>query len=467
MVSESICTVRMPTFMDVFASLSQTEYINVGMKWNVAESKAAMAYATRLSSGHKPIAEQTDDYHIEAFSKADKPSPEGFTKIRFRQKGAYSGSLGYAAPDAGNPGTFQLRDNKKKAFAKLQLGSLQVEHDAKIVGNLALKGKFSSDVGIETKQGSIFAGTVVGMASIGSRLEAPEAKGLGIYTKPQGGKVNEDKPSLFVTDQGNLGVGTITPTAKLQINGGENAIRVDSGSVSFGETSIIEVDGLVQGKAAAGNRLRVLANGNVGLGVTEPQERLHVSGGFKVDSGDKLGPSKATVFVTNTLQKCDEHSMRVRDHFYVSGCGKVGVKTPSPLADFHVTGKSKTDFLDVDKDATVSGTLKTNKFAPLKGPLEADSLKIVKDAQFMDKVQMDGDVVIKGNLYVQKEVKMAGDTDEENEMSEMLSSRLALIEESHRSLQKWHKDLEESHSKLKQHNAELQIRVDTLESQLQ
>merc|ERR1711998_3808 len=72
---------RMPGFMDVFASLSQSEYVNIGMKWNVAESKAAMAYATRLSSGHAPIVAKTDDYHIEAFSKADRPAPADFTKI--------------------------------------------------------------------------------------------------------------------------------------------------------------------------------------------------------------------------------------------------------------------------------------------------------------------------------------------------------------------------------------------------
>merc|ERR1712100_284915 len=92
---------RMPTFMDVFASFSQTEYINVGLKWNVAESKAAMAYATRVSIGHAPIKQATDDYHIEAFSKAATPVATDWTKIRFRQKDTYSGTIGYATPEEG------------------------------------------------------------------------------------------------------------------------------------------------------------------------------------------------------------------------------------------------------------------------------------------------------------------------------------------------------------------------------
>jgi len=454
----------MPTFMDVFATFSQTEYINVGLKWNVAESKAAMAYATRLSSGHKPIAQQTDDYHIEVFSKADKPALNDFSKLRFRQKGAYSGSLGYAAPD--EQGIFQFWDNKKKDFARVQLGNLVVMKNAEITGNLNLTGSFNGSTIVSKLQGN-FAGTVVGASSIGSRIEAPEAKGLGLYIKAKGSTVDDKKPSLFVTDAGNVGIGTITPSSQLHIKATANALRVETGTASFGETASIEIDGLVQGKAAAGQRLKVLSNGNVGVNMPAPEEKLHVSGGFKVDSGDKLGPSKASVFVTNTLQKCDEHSIRVRDHFYVSACGKVGVKTPMPLAEFHVTGKSQTDFIDVTKDASIAGTLTTNKLAPLKGPLEAGTLKITKDTQLVGKVQMDSDVVIKGNLYVEKEVRMVGgDSDEESEMSQMLESRVALIEESHKSLQEWHKSLLESHDNLKRHNEKLQARVEQLESQM-
>merc|ERR1712057_79772 len=117
---------RLPTFMDVFASFSQKKYINVGLKWNVLESKAAMAYAVRSSTGHKPIALKTDDYHIEAFSKEKKAMKSSYTKMRFRQKGAYSGTLGYAAPDSKKPGQFVLWDNKKKNYARLQVGALNV-----------------------------------------------------------------------------------------------------------------------------------------------------------------------------------------------------------------------------------------------------------------------------------------------------------------------------------------------------
>jgi len=435
---------RLPTFMDVFASFSQKKYINVGLKWNVAESKAAMAYAVRLSAGHKPIALKTDDYHIEAFTKGKKSQPADFTKIRFRQKNTYSGSLGYAVPESKKTGLFVLWDNKKKAYARLQLGSLLIMKNAVISGNLRVKGKIIDDDVVSAKKGSEFAGTLVGAASIGTRLETKAGKGFALYTRPKGAKINLKKPSFFVTDKGGIGMGTINPKAKLQIKASvkSTALRVQSGKISIGGTSVFEIDSSVKGKSLTGQRFRVLANGNVGVNNPKPLEKFHVNGGVKVDSGSKFGPSKATLFVTNSLSKCTEHTLRVRTHLYVAACGRVGVKTPKPMADFHVTGKSKTTTLQVDKDAIVGGTTTLNKLTPLKGLLAANTLRIEKGSQLKGKVQMDNDVVIKGNLYVEKEVKMiGGGGNEEAMLSRMMASRLSLIEESHKTLHEQNKVL--------------------------
>lgn len=91
----------------------------------------------------------------------------------------------------------------------------------------------------------------------------------------------------------------------------------------------------------------------------------------------------------------------------------------------------------------------------------------MKTTQLVGKVQMDSDVVIKGNLFVAKEVKMIGGEagGEEDEMSQMMESRIALLEESHKSLQKWHKNLLESHDQLTKDNHALRERVVQLEAQ--
>ena len=106
--------------------------------------------------------------------------------------------------------------------------------------------------------------------------------------------------STFVVKEGNVGVGTESPTHQLHVVG--SAIITSSLSVSgagfAGTTPVFQV---------IGGTMSVLANGNVGIGTAEPGARLDVGGGVKVanDSGD-CGPAKAgTIRFTGTnFQGC-------------------------------------------------------------------------------------------------------------------------------------------------------------------
>jgi len=334
------------------------------------------------------------------------------------------------------------------------LGSLLIMKNAEVLGNLHVKGKILDDDVITSKKNSEFAGTLVGIGSIGSRLEAPAGKGFALYTKPKGGKADPKKPRLFITDAGGVGIGTMRPMAKLHLKTEpkRNALRIQTGGVSIGGNSRVLVDGEAKGKGLPGQRLAILANGNIGVNTPKPTEKFHISGAAKIDSGASFGPSKATLYLTNTLSKCDEHTLRVRNHFYVSACGRVGVKTPKPLAEFHVTGTTKTTNLAVDKDVNVKGTTTINVLTPLKGLLAAKKLRIEAETQLKGKTQIDDDLVVKGNLFVMKEVKMIGGGGSSELSSEMLMDRISLIEESHRTLQ--------------DHNKKMHTRVAELEAQL-
>ena len=459
--------------MDVFASFSQTEYINVGLKWNVAESKAAMAYATRASIGHAPIKEATDDYHIEAFSSSQNPTTSDFTKIRFRQKDAYSGSIGYAAPDSNSEGWFQVWDNLKSTHANLKTGGMKIERNLEVVGETTFRGGFKSDSQVQTAGDAIFAGTTIGTSSIAGKIKAEDGKALAFYTLQKGASLDDKVPRMYIADTGDIGVGTTEPEASVHIKGSSTAFRVETGTVSIGEVSDVNVDGIDNGNVAVGLRFTVKKNGNVGVNHNAPDEKLHVNGGVKIDSGDTFGPSKATLFVTNAKSGCGDHTLRVQDTLYVSACGKVGVKTATPATEFHVTGTTTTDNLITNKDAQVVGTLSVGKFASHAGHFESKTIKITDLAEFASKMIVGGDAVFKGNLYVQKEVKMVGGGDADEE-SEMMMSRLALIDESTLApvvdrlarMEESHQSLKESHDAVTEHNKVLQERVEDLEKRL-
>jgi len=454
---------RMPTFMDVFAQFSQTEYINVGLKWSVAESKAAMAYATRASIGHAPIKKETDDYHIEAFAKSASPNANEFTKIRFRQKDTYSGSIGYNAPQGEDVGTFMVWDNLKKKYADAQVGGLKVSTNAVIDGDLTYKGKLHGSQEITTAKAGTFAGATIGVSSIGSKMEAEEGKGFAVYTRVKGGSIDEKVPRMFVNQDGNIGMGTTDPKSTLTVKSAKNAVRVEEGDVSIGQTSVFNVDGSQKGSAAPGLRFNIQKEGNIGVNTPVPEEKLHVGGSVKIDSAGGFGPSKAGLYVTNTLSGCTDHSLRVRDHFYVSACGRTGVRTPNPEADLHVAGTALTDNLNVNKDVKITGKLSVGKFESHAGTFESAKLIISDTATMKGKVLMESDVVMKGNLYVSKEVKMlGGDTGEEM----MDLSSLLQIGESHKSLAESHQNLLKEHGAVQEQNKALEARVADLEKRL-
>jgi hypothetical protein len=91
------------------------------------------------------------------------------------------------------------------------------------------------------------------------------------------GSINGINNSLVDT---NVGIGTITPTFKLQVVDSSNkGLRVQTnvlgGTVaSFGTSGAFQVDA----PGTAGGRLNILENGNVGLGTGNPIYKLHVVG---------------------------------------------------------------------------------------------------------------------------------------------------------------------------------------------
>ncbi len=84
---------------------------------------------------------------------------------------------------------------------------------------------------------------------------------------------------VMTLDSGRVGIGTTNPTYKLNVVGAGNVLRVETsnpsgGMASFGGTGEFSIDA----PYVPGGRFFVANNGNVGIGVTAPNNRLEVGG---------------------------------------------------------------------------------------------------------------------------------------------------------------------------------------------
>jgi hypothetical protein len=100
---------------------------------------------------------------------------------------------------------------------------------------------------------------------------------------------------LTIAPDGNIGVGTDTPQAKLDVNGSIKAHSIEFTNMEF--SGLIEVQ-------------NVNITGNVGIGTTKPQKKVHLVGDMRIDNSGKA------LVVTNNNQEV----------FAVSGAGDLRIK---------------------------------------------------------------------------------------------------------------------------------------------
>ena len=143
-----------------------------------------------------------------------------------------------------------------------------------------------------------------------------DANGVGSWQQgtpgPQGPPGEGDGHSLdsmdgslidvvYVNDEGHVGIGTTDPIADLEIENGGNTfllidelsgfswtgLRFDRNNIEKWFIGMSNTDNnLLIRRTASNNDMVINTVGNVGIGTIEPDEKLHVSGGYiKTDSG--------------------------------------------------------------------------------------------------------------------------------------------------------------------------------------
>jgi|DEB0MinimDraft_6_1074348.scaffolds.fasta_scaffold01075_7 hypothetical protein len=174
----------------------------------------------------------------------------------------------------------------------------------------------------------------------------------------------------------NVGIGTATPSEKLEIGtdgGGENKLRINSDVAtkylqfeSLGNLSRIKATnaqnlllestgagGYITFNANSAERMRILYNGNVGIGTTSPLAKLHVEGtGALLDLANNASGNTYLRFKDGTGNKFALRHMVSADYLgvydYNEGSdtlvitgSNVGIGTTSPTEKLHVNGNLK------------------------------------------------------------------------------------------------------------------------------
>ena len=236
--------------------------------------------------------------------------------------------------------------------------------------------------------------------------------------------------SVRITSSGNVGIGTTNPTKELQVVGEikatskilvedssnsrlefassiSNQARISAHKSNLGQTLplLIQAEGIKFGTVGGGEKMRMDANGNVGIGTTTPDEKLDIVGkqtfsgtgtshygnpaAFNTASnGDKIifyndGTSyDGRIGVGSTsnlwLKSYGETANEGDIEFYaggsnraiIKGDGKVGIGTTSPAGILEIAGNTDTNsnFLIIrDKDPTAGSARPSIRFAKSDG----------------------------------------------------------------------------------------------------
>ncbi|WP_293916519.1 hypothetical protein [Sphingobacterium sp. UBA5789] len=197
---------------------------------------------------------------------------------------------------------------------------------------------------------------------------------LGIFSQANNG--TGDRYDFLIKENGSVGIGTLTPSAKLEVAG---AIKTSDKNVSnilsyTGSSGVVgtESNHPLDFWTNSSSKMTILSNGNVGIGTVTPSAKLAVNGDALASNlilNNASGTYRELQFRTNGVLRWDmfasptaESGGNIGSDFALTRYADDGSYLGQPFSIARSTGNATFgNNLDVSGSLTASGTIRSNQ----------------------------------------------------------------------------------------------------------
>ena len=143
------------------------------------------------------------------------------------------------------------------------------------------------------------------------------------------------------------GSGITTGTGNIMIGVGNNGVTTGSYNVVIGKITGLPTDlsnTIILADGESNERMRIDSTGNVGIGTTTPSDKLDVHGVIAIDSAALIDKDGNKVIIgdidaVDDIGFLDLNTADASTRLFLDDSGHVGINTDNPLVDLHVVGE--------------------------------------------------------------------------------------------------------------------------------
>lgn len=215
-------------------------------------------------------------------------------------------------------------------------------------GSGDISGSIDNCNWIRYYKGGSVSGYIVGR---GEEITGGDGLGLWTYGNTPIFLGTGSKQRMTIDSSGNVGIGTTSPSYKLDVNGAiranGNVLLEAANGTTGGGIAFWDASGWVNGTINAKNLILNYAGGNVGIGTTSPAQKLHVNGSAYIGTTyegiciSRYGNTIDAISSNGSSLPLYLNHTSTGDIRMVIGGGNVGIGTTSPSYKLDVNGGAR------------------------------------------------------------------------------------------------------------------------------